>query len=526
MTFNSYQFICLALPMLYIGFLLAFRAQGWPGAFRFLAVASLAFYSAWSLPTVSTWALTQASLTAIARSLAPLAILSASVVANYAVGNLILRCKDQRRRATLLLFAGLAGNMLALGYLKYANFLIDIVNLTSITNAGHIGMIVPIGMSFYTFIQIGYLIDAYAGQVERPAFWNYVLFATFLPCVTAGPLVQQREIFAQMQDRRDAAFNPLTLAAGLTMFALGLFKKVVFADNLAPFADAVFNGVAAGEAATAATAWLGSICYALQLYFDFSGYSDMALGIGFIFGIRLPLNFDSPFKATNISEFWRRWHMTMTRFFTAYVYTPLAVRGMRRVVATKTGDVERYVRAAAIPAVVTFLVAGIWHGAGWTFVVYGLIHGFAIAAYLGWSRLGMRPMPMLAGWLLTMSVVVSALVVFRAPDLATAGNILASMWSFGALGGAAAGRTLVGIDIKTATSMVVLLGAVVLLFPNTQQILHQYWISSDTPATDVATEAGLVVWRPGFAGSIAIGALLCIAIGCIGAGSTFLYYQF
>ena len=526
MTFHSYQFICLVLPVLYFGFLLAYKAQGWAGAFRFLGIASLSFYSAWSLPPLSAWAWSLESFATVARSLAPLAILMASVIANYAIGNMILRFRDNRRLASALLFLGLGGNFLALGYLKYANFLIDIANLTTIASAGHIGLIVPIGMSFYTFIQVGYLIDAYAGQVERPTFWNYVLFATFLPCVTAGPLVQQREMFDQMRDRRDSAFNPSTLAAGLTMFALGLFKKTVFADNLAPFSDAVFNGVAAGEWASAGTAWLGSTCYALQLYFDFSGYSDMALGIGCIFGLKLPLNFNSPFKATNISEFWRRWHMTMTRFFTAYVYTPLAVRGMRRVVATKTGDVERYVRAAAIPAVVTFLVAGIWHGAGWTFVVYGLIHGLAIAAYLGWSRLGMRPMPMPAGWLLTMSVVVSALVVFRAPDLATAGHILASMWSFGAIGGAAAGRALVGIDVKTATSMVVLLGAIVLLFPNTQQILHQYWISSDTPATDVATEAGLVVWRPGFAGSIAIGALLCIAIGCIGAGSTFLYYQF
>ena len=271
MTFHSYQFIFLALPACYLAFLLAFRIGGWDGAFRLLAVASLAFYALWS-PIL-------------------LAILMASVVANFSIGDLILRANGKRTLAASLLAFGIGGNLLALGYLKYANFLIDIGSALGVTNLDYILLIVPIGVSFYTFIQIGYLIEAHAGQVERPTFWRYILFATFLPCVTAGPLVQQREMLSQMKGRGDQAYNSETLAAGLTMFAMGLFKKVVFADNLQPIADAIFQGAANGQMISNGTAWLGSICYALQLYFDFSGYSDMAVGIGCIFGLKLPVNF-------------------------------------------------------------------------------------------------------------------------------------------------------------------------------------------------------------------------------------------
>ncbi len=506
MTFHSYHFILIVLPSLYLGFLLAHRVNGWPGAFRFLAIGSLIFYSAWSHVL--------------------LAILLTSVACNYAVGNAILRFRQSRHIALACLLFGLIANGLALAYLKYANFLIDISNQVTSADAPHIVLIVPIGVSFYTFVQIGYLIEAYAGQVEKVDFWRYTLFATFLPCVTAGPLVQQREMFEQMKDRRDPAFNPITLATGLTMFMMGLFKKVVFADQLQPMSDAVFNGAPDAAVLSTGTAWLGSICYALQLYFDFSGYSDMAIGIGCIFGLKLPLNFDSPFKATNISDFWRRWHITMTRFFTSYVYTPLAVRGMRSMVGTDAGKLRRYLLTAAVPALVTFVVAGVWHGAGWTFVVYGLIHGAAIATYLGWSRLDLKPLPAPVGWALTMAVVVSALVVFRAPDLTTAAKILTSMWTFHSSGTSAIDVAAVMIDVRVTTAMVVVLGAVVLLLPNSQQILHRYAPSSDAPAPDSALEAGLLVWRPSPAGALAMSVVACVAIASIGAGSAFLYYQF
>ncbi len=505
MAFHSYQFILGALPLCYAGFLLAYRLGGWTAAFGFLTAASLAFYAQWSVLL--------------------LGILLTSVCCNFTAGQFLLTSRSRPRLASCVLITAITLNLLALGYMKYANFFIDIVN---IGGAGftHIDLIVPIGASFYTFIQIGYLIEAYAGRVESPGFARYVLFATFFPCVTAGPLVQQQEMFAQLKDRRDHAFNPATLAAGLTMFSMGLFKKVVFADQLAPYADLVFSASTGGQGFGAVVAWLGAICYALQLYFDFSGYSDMAIGLGCIFGIRLPLNFSSPFRATDISEFWRRWHITMTRFFTAYIYTPMAVRGMRRMQGKEQSGLSRFARTAAIPALTTFLIAGIWHGSGWTFVVYGLIHGIAIAAYLGWSRWRTVPLPPAVGWLLTMSVVVSALVVFRSPDLTSAAKILGTMWSFGFWTHGLPGPDVLAFDVRTALAAVVVLGSIVMLMPNTQEILHRFEVSVENAGAGAAREAGLLAWNPVTASAIAIGLMLCIALGSIGSGTAFLYYQF
>lgn len=505
MVFHSFEFIFLFLPVTYAGFVLAHRLAGWTGAFRFLIVASLVFYAQWSAAFA--------------------AILVVSVVGNYWLGNLIMDSGENRRRAWPLLLAGLTLNLAALVYFKYSNFLIDIANALAGTGASHIRLLLPVGISFYTFVQIGYLVEAYNGQVQRPSLDRYALLAGFFPCVTAGPLVLQREMLEQMQDRRDGALDLQRLAVGLTMFGIGLFKKVFLADSIAPYANAVFDGAGAGDGLTAAIAWLGAVSYALQLYFDFSGYSDMALGLGLIFGLKLPLNFDSPFKATSISDFWRRWHMTMTRFFTTFIYTPLAMRGMRSAGARGASRIERFLLVGGIPALVTFLVAGVWHGAGWTFVVYGIIHGLAIAVNLGWREARLPAIPNAIGWLLTMSVVVSGLVVFRAPTVELAGSILASMW-VPFMMAPAAGATLVAIDHRLALSTIVLLGAVVLLMPNSQQILHRHWVSSDAMPATARIAAGLVAWRPSIPLAIGLAATLSIAIASIGAGSTFVYYQF
>jgi D-alanyl-lipoteichoic acid acyltransferase DltB (MBOAT superfamily) len=504
MVFHSFEFIFGFLPIVYIGFLLAHRLAGWTGAFRFLVVASLVFYAQWSV------------------SLA--LVLMISVTANYFAGNLIMRLADRPKLSCQVLLGAIGLNVLALVYFKYSNFLIDIMNSMSGLEAAHIRLILPVGVSFYTFVQIGYLVEAYNGQVQQRGFDRYALFAGFFPCVTAGPLVLQREMLDQMSERTDRAFDPERLAVGLTMFAIGLFKKVFLADSIAPFANAVFDGAAAGEGLTMALAWIGAVAYALQLYFDFSGYSDMALGLGLMFGLRLPLNFDSPFKATSISDFWRRWHITMTRFFTTYIYTPLAMRGLRAAAARNASLPERLLRVVAIPAVVTFLVAGVWHGAGWTFVVYGLIHGIAIAVNIGWREARLPMPPALVGWLLTMSVVVSGLVVFRAPTLDLAGAVLGHMWVPFLMELPTA--ALVVIDQRLALSTIVILGAIVLLMPNSQQILHRHWVSSDLMPASVREAAGVLVWRPSLALSVGLGITLCIALASIGSGTSFVYYQF
>jgi alginate O-acetyltransferase complex protein AlgI len=503
MVFTSYQFIFLFLPVVYAGFLVAHARGGWNAAIYWLAAASVAFYGMWG------WQM--------------LAILIVSVCFNYGAGQFIAKAASDRAPvARAALFAGILANLAALGYFKYTSFFLDIVNGAAGTGmSGGVNLVV-IGMSFFTFIQIGYLIDAHNGRLLKHDFGRYVVFSAFFPCVTAGPLVLQREMMEQMDQPKVRAFDPQRLIVGLTMFGLGLSKKVVLSDAIAPYADLVFNGAASGQSFDMATAWIGALCYALQLYFDFSGYSDMAIGLGMIFGIKLPLNFDSPFKATNISDFWRRWHMTMTRFFTNYIYSGLAMNGMRRSAKFQLGKVGRFMLVAAMPSIVTFLVAGVWHGSGWTYVYYGLMHGVAIAAYLGWREFSSVRLPYAAAWGLTMATVASGLVMFRAADPATAFAMLSSMWAFGS----PTGGTAIVIDSGNALSLIVLLGAITQLLPNTQQILHHEWPAIDAKPESTALNAGLLAWRPAFGSALATAAMFTIALTCIGAGSNFLYYKF
>ena len=506
MVFNSFEFLLVFFPVVYLGFLLIHRVGGWRAVYPYLAGASLAFYAHWSLLLV--------------------AVLAASVVANFAVANALIEVKQQRRTATTLFLLAVAGNIGALGYFKYTNFLLDTVNTLAGTGFSHLDLILPVGISFYTFIQIGFLVEAYNGTAERPTFDRYALFATFFPCVTAGPLVLQGELFGQMKDRDDPAFSSWRVMIGVTIFCMGLFKKVVFADTIAPYANETFAAVAGGASIDFLTAWVGSLCYTLQLYFDFSGYSDMAVGLGYLFGIKLPLNFNSPLRATNIQDFWRRWHMTMTRFFTTYVFTPMAMKNTRKSAMRGYGPVRRYFVAAAWPVTFTFLIAGIWHGAGWTMVIYGLVHGVALAICRGWREFNMPKLPPLAGWAITMAVVVSALVIFRAPDLATAGRILASMWGVAPFLGGDFAAAAAPLDLFWATMLIMALGTVVLAMPNTQEILRNYWVSSDPqPAEEPSFLHGLL-WKasPNWAAVTAV--VFVIAFASIKGNSTFLYYQF
>ncbi|MDH3741250.1 MAG: MBOAT family protein, partial [Hyphomicrobiales bacterium] len=349
--------------------------------------------------------------------------------------------------------------------------------------------------------------------------------ATFFPCVTAGPLVLQREIFDQMKERTDTALDFSRISAGLTMFSIGLFKKVVLADSIAPYANTAFNGVAGGQSIDIITAWSGAVAYTLQLYFDFSGYSDMALGLGAIFGIILPLNFNSPFKALNISDFWQRWHMTMTRFFTNYVYSPLAISGMRRAMADRYGPLRNYLVSGAWPIIFTMFVAGIWHGSGWVFVLYGLLHGCAIAVNNAWKQFNMPALPPLLSWLLTMSVVVSGLVIFRAADVPTALTILSSMWGISGLMNEI-GTPMVTLTLNELLPMILVFGAIVLLAPNAQEILRHHWISSSPQPEKVGRLAEKFAWRPAFGWACASSIAFVVTFTNIAADSSFLYYQF
>ena len=503
MSFTSLQFVFGFLPLTFIGFVLANRWGGTKYAINFLALASLVFYGMWGLPL--------------------LFVLLSSMIFNFAAGNVIACLGAHPKVARNLMLGAVLTNIFMLGYLKYTNFLIDVANQMIGADIQHLNIMVPLGVSFFTFIQIGYLIDAYNGQLLKHDFGRYIVFTAFFPCVTAGPLVLQREMMEQLGKSSITAWDLRRVTIGLTMFAMGLFKKVVLADSIAPFADGVFNGVQSGGNLDAATAWIGAFCYTLQLYFDFSGYSDMAIGIATVFAIKLPLNFDSPFKATNISDFWRRWHMTMTRFFTTYVFSSLAMHGMRSAMSMRFEAFGRFMLVAALPSVLTFLVAGVWHGSGWNFVIYGLIHGLAIAVYLGWREFSGFQLPAPVAWLLTVVTVVCGLVMFRAADVTSAMTMLAHMWGLASSDPALA---LLSIDTGTALSMIVLLGAITLLLPNTQQILHHEWPVVDTKPQTAAMDAGLITWRPSFGTALVSASIFAIAITSIGSTSSFLYYKF
>ncbi len=290
------------------------------------------------------------------------------------MGERILRARQVGNSSTrALLFVAVAANLAALAYFKYADFFLrTAVNLTG-ADIPLLGVVLPLGISFFTFTQIAYLVDVHAGKVIERNPIHYGLFVTYFPHLIAGPVLHHAEMMPQF--RLAEIYRPYlrNFAIGLTFLCLGLAKKVLVADSVAPLANAVF-GLGPEVELAASAAWLGVIAYTLQIYFDFSGYSDMAVGLSLLFGVRLPYNFNSPYQAWNITEFWRRWHMTLSRFLRDYLYVPLG--------GNRLGRTRRYVNL-----MVTMLLGGLWHGASWTFVVWGGLHGAYLVVNHAWQWL-------------------------------------------------------------------------------------------------------------------------------------------
>jgi len=499
MQFYSAEFVFLFLPIVLAGFWLASRHGGRYGTVAWLAAASLGFYGFWD-----PWMLL---------------LLLASVVVNFLIGRRIgaARQAKQGRLASWILGLGIVCNLAILGGFKYANFFIENVNALAGSEISLIDLLLPIGISFYTFIQIGYLIDVKNGQAAQPPFAQYLLFATFFPYVTAGPIVLQQEIFSQLEKR--PRFDIDRVVIGLVFFSIGLFKKLVLADGVAGYATSAFRVVAQGDAISALDAWMGTLAYTLQLYFDFSAYSDMALALGFMFGIRLPFNFNSPLKATSIIEFWRRWHMTMTRFFTNYIYTPVALSMTRRSLGAGHGAWTRFAVATAYPMILTFTIAGLWHGAGWKFVVFGLIHGVALSINHAWRQARAPALPAPVCWALTFGVFLLSLVFFRAPSLAGAWVMLEAMFGFGD------GINFYVVQMSALPKLAVLL-LIALLAPNSQELMRRVDLSCDAIPDNGRRWPAWLAWRPTPVWT-AVGALLFAgAISLGAAGSPFIYYQF
>jgi alginate O-acetyltransferase complex protein AlgI len=394
MLFNSYGFIFLFLPVVFVGFFIFGRFGSlWP--IVWLALASLAFYS------FSNW------------QFVPL--LLASITFNYGIGYFLIARKLRVRVRFAVLTVGVAGDLLMLGIFKYAGFIA--VNLNAVF-ASHfvVNILLPVGISFYTFTQIAFLVDAYRSQVARYALPHYALFVTYFPHLIAGPILHHRDMIPQFERAEAKRPDPHLILCGLIIFAIGLFKKTCLADGIQPLVAVAFGP----NTPTFDQAWIGALAYTFQLYFDFSGYSDMAIGISLMFGIFLPLNFNSPYKATSIIDFWRRWHMTLSQFLRDYLYIPLG--GNRR------GPLLRYVNLG-----ITMLLGGLWHGAAWTFVVWGALHGFYLCINHAWNSYGPKASPRFAdlanfaGLVMTFLAVVVAWVFFRADSMTSALSVLSKM---------------------------------------------------------------------------------------------------
>src|SRR5260221_1900548 len=397
MLFSTYTFLFQFLPATVLAFAAARRHSPRAGI-MVLAGASLFFYGAWRP--------------------AYLLLLIVSIAVNFMLG---LRMEDPLRRRAVG-SVGLPLNLAVLCYFKYTNFIFDSLNMLTGAPLPFVNTSLPLGISFFTFQQIAYLVDVMRGaRVERDIV-SYTLFVSFFPHLIAGPLVHHAEMIPQFKRGRTGR-SAVLAARGLAIFAAGLFKKVVIADNLAQFVSPVFAHLDAGGGITTSWAWLATLAYSLQIYFDFSGYSDMAVGLALLFGIRLPVNFRSPYQATSIIEFWRRWHITLSRFLRDYLYIPLG--------GNRLGEQRRYINL-----LVTMLLGGLWHGAGWNFLVWGGLHGIYLCINHLWrGRRGSKPEVSIAGlmvkgacWAITFFAVVVAWVFFRAKTAAGAWQMLQGLF--------------------------------------------------------------------------------------------------
>jgi D-alanyl-lipoteichoic acid acyltransferase DltB (MBOAT superfamily) len=514
MLFNSFVFIFLFLPITLIGFF-AIGARGHHRvAISWLVGASLFFYGWWN-PVY-------------------LGLILLSMIFNYAIANTL-----EERPWKPLLVIGIASNLALLGYFKYANFFVDNLNAVTGTTIDIAPIVLPLAISFFTFQQITFLIDAFHGKTREHSFLHYCLFVTFFPQLIAGPIVHHKEMLPQFASDSLYRIRPENIAVGSTIFFIGLFKKVMLADGIAVHSTPVFAAADGGMALTFFEAWGGALAYTFQIYFDFCGYSEMALGAARMFGITLPINFFSPYRASNIIEFWRRWHITLSRFLRDYLYIPLG--------GNRKGPTRRHANL-----MITMLLGGLWHGAEWTFVLWGGLHGLylvvnhawhALREKIGWMN-GQPPagVGLFAGRAITFAAVVVAWVTFRAETMqgvvgmyramaglngfSLPGNldalvIMLNRWipdayivaqGFGEFGGPTDFLKLLG-----------LLG-IVWFMPNTIELMRTHHPASGTETFRL--DKFSVEWTPTLRWAFLIAMMAVVAISDLTKVSEFLYFQF
>jgi alginate O-acetyltransferase complex protein AlgI len=522
MLFNDPIFLFIFLPATVFSCTAVRRFLGPRAVLALLVFASILFYGWWN-PIF-------------------LPLLGGLAWFNFALAQRITADRQRGRldRLRFLLPFGITVDLLALGYFKYTDFLIGTADAVFSDDFPVRHIVLPLGLSFFTFQKIAYLVDASRGDVQKHDFLEYCFFVMFFPQLIAGPIVHHREIFPQIQ--RPGAFSVQAshLAIGLTIFLIGLFKKVVVADHLSPIVADAFGAAAAGEPIGSLQAWRSATAYTLQLYFDFSGYSDMAIGAARLFGIRLPVNFQSPYQATSIIDFWQHWHMTLSRFLRDYLYIPLG--------GNRKGTTRRYLNL-----MLTMTIGGLWHGAAWTFVLWGFLHGSYLIANHAWRAVWV---PIDSWWsravarLLTLVAVIVAFVTFRAPSLEVALGMYRAMvglpqdlpsspesaaTSLIRLSAKLGGEPGAG-QIASTVSWAILWLAVLWFVPNTQQLMSRFqpaldddsgkWLRQPLAVCRVSWLRPLFHWQPSAIGAVVIGATASLAGLSLQHVSEFLYFQF
>lgn len=525
MLFTAYEFVLVFLPAALLVTFAASALERHDLAKLVVLAASLVFYGWWNPMYVP--------------------LLLAMIGFNYSVGSWLIatQARDElARRRLAVVSLGIVANVATLVYFKYTNFLVDVVNhLTGAEIA--IGKIaLPLGISFIVLQKVAFLADSYSGQIKRLSLLDYSIFVSFFPQLIAGPIVHHREVIPQLERPSSLGYARRVVPVAIAFFVMGAVKKVVVADQLSSQVAVAFDAAAAGSHQGWFAAWLGAVAYALQIYFDFSGYSDMAIGLGLMFGIRLPFNFNSPLKAASMIDFWSRWHMTLTRFLTAYLYNPIVVRGTRRLMKRGKKAVIKgvmppgaFITVLALPTIFTMFIAGVWHGAGFQFVVFGLLHGAYLVANHGWRNMrramgkppiSTAPAGIVVGRALTFVAFVISLPFFRASSLHSGALFLSDMLGLHGRGAGMAGG-----------GFAVILAAVFLasqILPNTQEIMRE---QLDAVSDPLAKHAGAgnssaswswprVSWQPTVRWALALGVVAWYVVLHLASPTEFLYFQF
>ena len=520
MLFNSFPFLFFFLPL---ALFLTYWAGSRPTptlAKATLATLSLAFYAWWR--PVYLW------------------LLLFSIAFNYLVGERIQRAvsNEQKRAVRLWLVFGLLVDIGMLGYFKYANFLVDNVDALTGANWTLNRIVLPLAISFYTFQKIAYLVDSARGEARRMTFLDFTLFASFFPQLIAGPIVHYKEVVPQLQGPLFGKLIWRNILIGLTIMAIGLFKKTVIADTVSGYSDSLYLAADRHGSMDFTAGWLAAILYTFQVYFDFSGYSDMAIGLARMFGVKLPLNFHSPLRAANIADYWRRWHMTLQRMIYAYVFQPLSLSLIRSTWRLGFTGWGAFAVSVGLPTFLTFVIVGVWHGAGWTFVAFGTMHAIYVSLFEIWRERRTKLQRRLrklgkklsepgvgrrgAALALTLVAILLANVMFRARTIDAAVAVWAGM---AGLNGGFDDLSSVGWDVGAT---VLICAAIVAFFPNTQQIMSRFDPAFNWKQwRDVAPPLISFQWRPNTVGLIAAGVVLFFGVMFIQRGQAiFLYFNF